>query len=124
MTNPISTILAVIESKASAFVTWWKGTTIGNEIDTAAEDAKAELEAILPGDLEQIAATTATAMLPSLVTGNYAAAIAAGVTTAEAGFKAAEASVASSTVGTFANIVGKQVLAQQTATPATSAAAS
>jgi hypothetical protein len=72
-------------------------------------------------DLEKIAATTAIAMLPSLVSGNYAAAIAAGVNTGEAGFKSATAAVSSSTLSTFATAVAKTL--QTTATPSSASGA-
>ena len=122
MSNIFTAIWTKITSEATAIATWWKGTDFGKAIDSAANDAKAELEKLAPADIEQIAADTATAIIPGLATGNYAAAIAAGIAAAETGFKAATAQVSSDTTGTFATSIAKAIAQNAAAAPAVAAA--
>lgn len=106
------------------FVTWWKGTTIGNEIDMAASAAKTELESIGESDLATIAETTATGVLTGLASGGTAGAIASGIAAAETAFKAADVQVTSATLGTFVATLHSSIAAQQaagTVTPGTAA---
>lgn len=101
-----------IESEFARFVTWWEGTTLGQEIDTAAKAAIAELEKIGEVDLKNIAETTATAALAGLSTGGVAGAISAGVRAAIPAFEAAESVVSNSTLGTFVNTIVSQLNTQ------------
>jgi hypothetical protein len=104
------------------FTTWWEGTTIGQEIDSAAEAAKSELESIGEQDMANIAESTATGILTGLATGGTAAAIAGGITAAETAFKASEVQVSSATLGTFVATLHSSIAAQQAAGAVTPAA--
>jgi hypothetical protein len=92
---------------------WWAGTTIGQEVDSAAKAALSELEAIGPGALETVVEATASAILPGITGGaSTATIIANGITAAEAAFKTAEASVSSTTVSTFVSALHSSISAQ------------
>lgn len=110
------------------FTTWWKGTSIGTEIDTAGKATLTELEAVAPAVLESVTASTATALLTGITAGSSTSAIiAAGIDAAENGFKAAGASVAATTVSTFTAALHSSVVTQTAVgsvtpvTPATTA---
>jgi hypothetical protein len=92
---------------------WWENTTIGQEVDKAAEAAKSEIDLILPADLKIVVETTVTALLTAITASNSTAAvISAGIGAAEEAFKSVGASVASTTLSTFVSTLHNTVVTQ------------
>lgn len=97
------------------FEAWWKGTAIGQEIDSAAATAKTTLESVSVSELVSIVENTITALLTGLASGDSSVAIDAGWDAAEAGFKAAGVAVTQATLGIFVSSLHASVTAQQAA---------
>jgi hypothetical protein len=109
-------IFSSLSSWVSNVVTWWEGTTIGQEIDAAAKAAITELESLTASELESITENTASAMLPVIASGgSVPSIIAVGLTAAEAAFKTSASKVASTTVSTFVATLHNSISAQQPA---------
>ena len=98
------------------FTTWWKGTTLGAEVDSAGKAAATELEALAPTALLAIVTATSAAILPG-ITGSVATAsiISAGITAAEAAAKTEGADLASTTISTLVSTLHSSITAQAAA---------
>lgn len=115
-------LFTTLEGILSGFKTWWKGTTIGQEIDSAGQSGLTELEALAPEVLDTVAQATSAGLLTAIASGgNVAAILSAGATAAETALKTAGVSVASTTVSTLVSTLHNSVMAQQTPTVPTAA---
>ena len=111
-----------IETLLTKVETWWKGTTIGSEIDADGKKAKAELESVTVADLEAAAKNIALAVLPALASGGQSTAITAGIAAAETSFAQLKADISATTKNTLVTTIVNQLQATATsAAPATAA---